>query len=371
MNELEAALLLNMVPGIGAVRFQNLKDTFGSLATVFQVSKKELLRVEGLSEKIISSILAYANRLYLAKEEMELADQHGIKILSLNDSNYPTNLKMIYNPPPILYVKGDFSLLESDSLALVGTRTPTPYGEKVTAGLVKELVEFGLISVSGLARGIDTIVHRATLGSKGKTIAVLGSGLLKLYPPENKKLAEIVAENGALVSEFSLKVFPEPGHFPRRNRIISGISLGTVVIEAGQISGALITARLALEQGKDVFAVPGAITSKMSIGPNQLIKQGAKLVEKIEDILEEIGSLKEKFNCFKESRKESISAELKESELSAKEKNLAGLIDFEPASIDFLSERSPLSQGDFAQSLLNLEIKGIVKSLPGKRYVRV
>ncbi len=232
-------------------------------------------------------------------------------------------------------------------------------------------MEFGLISVSGLARGIDTIVHRATLGNKGKTIAVLGSGLLKLYPPENRKLAETVAENGALVSEFPLKASPEPGHFPRRNRIISGISLGTVVIEAGQISGALITARLALEQGKDVFAVPGAITSKMSIGPNQLIKQGAKLVEKIEDILEEIGSLKEKFNCFKESRKEGINIENEESKLSVKEKNLAGLIDFEPASIDLLSERSTLSQGDFAQSLLNLEIKGIVKSLPGKRYVRV
>lgn len=371
MNEQEAAILLNMVPGIGAIRLQNLRNHFGSLQNVFQTREKELHAVAGISETLSAAISFYANHLEFVSEEVELAKNHGIEILTLNDPNYPQNLKMIYNPPPVLYLKGDPALLESDSLAMVGTRTPTPYGEKVTALLVQDLVSCGIVSVSGLARGIDTIVHRATLGNKGKTIAVLGSGLLNIYPPENKKLAEAIMESGTLVSEFPLKSLPDASHFPQRNRIIAGLSLGTVVIEAGQISGALITARLALEQGKDVFAVPGPITSKMSVGPHQLIKQGAKLVEKLEDILEEVGSLKEKFNCFKESKKEKVNVRLKECDLSTKEENLVKLLDFEPVHIDILSSRASLSIGDFAQSLLNLEMKGIVKSLPGKRYVRV
>lgn len=371
MVHLESALLLNMVPEIGPIRFKSLQERFSDLSQVFSSSVNELRSVDGISDVLARSILSYGNQRALVEKELKLAASNGIVTLTCDDPRYPQLLKTIIDPPPLLYCKGNVELLDGLSIALVGTRRPTPYGERVAGILSKALSELGITTVSGLARGIDTIIHLMTVQTKGKTIAVLGSGLLKIYPPENKKLAEMIEENGVVVSEFPLQFPPDAGHFPRRNRIIAGLSLGTVVIESSEKSGALITARLAAEQGKDIFAVPGPVTSKMSRGPHQLIRQGAKLVENVLDILEEIEPLKEKI-CFhfKKSKMNDQQTEKNISSLSTQEKSLFDLIHLEPIPIDLLSSQSHLALGELSQILLALEMKGLIRSLPGKRYVR-
>ena len=299
-----------------------------------------------------------------AVKEADLARERGIGVLKAGDPAYPALLKTIHEPPPVLYCKGDPGLFERPAIALVGSRRPTLYGEKMAQVLARELCGLGIVVVSGLARGIDTAAHRGALEAKGKTIAVLGSGLLNVYPPENKRLADSIGAEGLLLSEFPLSAEPEAWHFPQRNRLIAGLSMGTVVIEAAEASGALITARLAAEQGREVFAVPGPVTSKMSAGPHRLIKEGAKLVEKVEDILEEIGPLKD---LILRQKKSAPAAGL---ELSAQESAILGLLDREPLPIDVLSSRSGLKAGEFSHSLLSLELKGAVRSLPGKIYAR-
>ena len=372
MNQLESALLLNSIPDIGPVRFKSLKEHFGNLSQVFQSSVSDLRAVEGISENLARKILAAAGgKAVSVEKELKSCDVHGIRILTLEDSQYPSLLRTLVNPPPLLYCKGRIEILTEPSLAVVGTRKPTPYGEKVAAQFSRELSDLNLVLVSGMARGIDTVVHRATLEARGKTIAVLGSGLLKIYPPENRGLAGSIAGSGLLVSEFPLESSPEPGHFPQRNRIIAGISLGTVVIEADEHSGALITARLAAEQGKDVFAVPGPITSKMSLGPHRLIKEGAKLAQTVDDILEEIALLKD--SLFDRSKKRPPAGSSQNDaggSRTLEEKKILELIGMEPLPIDALLSQSKLSPGEFSKTLLSLELKGTVRSLPGKRYVR-
>lgn len=372
MDLLESALLLNMIPEIGPVRFKNLVNHFGELPNIFQSSFTELKSVEGISETLARAILSSGDQRSLLEKELQLTKTEGITILTLEHPAYPSLLKTLLDPPPVLYCKGNAKLLSEASIALVGTRRPTPYGERVAGSLARAFSEMGIPTVSGLARGIDTVVHQSTLQSKGKTVAVLGSGLLKIYPPENKRLAESIAEKGLLLSEFPLQFPPEPGHFPRRNRIIAGVSMGTVVVESDEKSGALITAKLAAEQGKDVFAVPGPITSKMSRGPHQLLRQGAKLVESCQDILEEIEPLKQsvlaQFN--KNARPARAAENATPGALSSQESHLLELIHMEPVHIDFLSTQTRLESGELSQALLNLEMKGIVRALSGKMYVR-
>lgn len=377
MNEKEATILLNMVPEVGPLRFQHLKNRFPDLKEVFNASIPELKSVEEISEIIAKTILAFGNEKAKLVNELTLAKENGVTILTLADALYPPFLKSLHDPPPVLYCKGDCNLLSLPSIALVGSRRPTLYGERVTRQLSGELASSGMVIVSGLARGIDTIAHCGTLAVKGKTVAVLGSGILKLYPPENKKLAESIAEQGLLLSEFPLHFPPEPGNFPRRNRIIAGLSLGTVVIEADEKSGALITAHLACEQGKDVFAVPGPIHSARSRGPHRLIRQGAKLVENSNDILDELEPLRQRL--FPQLTKKSVQkskgisypkSPVLQAQLSQCEEQLLTYIDFEPVHIDLLSSRSHFSSGELSQALLQLELKGIVKSLAGKMYVK-
>lgn len=376
MNNSESIVVLNMVPEIGPIRFKNLQNQFGNMTDVFKASLLELRSVEGITETIARSILSYGKNLSaLAEKEFLLAKQNKIAIITIDNPDFPAILKTMNDPPPVLYCLGDPSCLHDSSIALVGTRRPTPYGERIAEMIARDLTQIGIPTVSGLARGIDTIVHKATIRFGGRTIAVLGSGLLKIYPPENRKLSVDLSASGALISEFPLLLPPDPGHFPRRNRIIAGLSLGTVVIEADEKSGALITANIAAEQGKDIFAVPGPVTSKMSRGPHKLIRQGAKLVERCQDIIEEISDLKDrlfpKLTGMPSTQKLSTdSATATMHTLSSQEQQLLNFIYIDPIHIDTLSQRSSLPQGDFSHTLLNLEMKGVIRSLPGKMYVR-
>ncbi|MBI3013154.1 MAG: DNA-protecting protein DprA [Elusimicrobia bacterium] len=369
-EKLEDYLLLSLVPAVGPVRFKNLLAQFGAAESVFESSSHALERVEGITPLVAQSILSYKNRIDLVKRELEEAHKVGISILTLEDDSYPLFLKRIYDPPPVLYVKGRIACLQEFSIALVGTRRPTPYGERVAAELSRDLAERGIATVSGLALGIDTVVHQSTVRSGGATIAVLGSGHLQLYPEINRKLSVAITEKGALLSEFPLRSSPEPSHFPRRNRIISALSSGTVVIEGDEKSGALITARFAAEQGKDLFAVPGPIYSKMSRGPHSLLKQGAKLVEKVEDILEEFPGLGKDLFSKSVPIPSQVTQQPFSPDLTPLEKRVSDLISFDPIAIDHLSSRSALNVGDLSQALLSLEMRGLIHSLPGRNYVR-
>jgi DNA processing protein len=372
MTPLESAVLLNLVPEVGPARFRNFKNHFGSLSDAFASPVSELKKVEGITDALARKILSFASQRELAEKEMELSRQNGIRILTVEDEFYPSLLRTIANPPQVLYCRGRVEIFNEPSIALVGSRRPTSYGEQVAERFSRDFTRAGLAVVSGLARGIDTAAHRGALKAQGKTAAVLGSGLLRIYPPENRRLADAVAESGLVASEFPLHSPPDSAHFPQRNRIISGLSLGTVVVEAQENSGALITARFAAEQGRDVFAVPGPVTSRLSAGPHRLIKEGAKLSEKAEDVLEEIEPLIGRFFCG--SGKEPVRAENfkedPEPDLSSEERSVLDIFQMGPLHIDFISARSRLGTGKFSEALLGLEMKGAVKSLPGKMYVR-
>src|SRR3989338_1911204 len=382
MTEREALISLNLIPDIGSVRLKNLRETFGSAPKIFLNSKDSLKRVDKIGDKIASAIAGFSFE--SLKKELELAEKLKIQVITLRDKDYPENLKEIYDPPICLYVKG--GLLPSDvvSLAIVGSRRASYYGLSCAQNFAYSLAGAGITIVSGLARGIDTQAHKGVLKAKGRTIAVLGSGLNRVYPAENKKLAEEIAERGAVVSEFPLNTDPLARNFPRRNRIISGLSLGTIVVEAAKNSGALITADFALEQGRDVFAVPGSVTSATSFGTNRLIKQGAKLVDSIEDIIEELrpeleNLLKNKSICpmpglKTKEQKQPLAIEAKrggDKVLSEEENKVCNLLDSENARYaDEIIENSGLPGPKVMSILLRLEVNNLIKQLPGKMFVK-
>ncbi len=356
-------LALKFVPGIGNTAYRRLLERFGTPENVFRATKKELLRIEAIQKKSIPVIVNFD----LAKEvdrELTLIEKDGISIVTLEDSVYPKNLSHIPDAPPLLYVKG--TLKESDELAVgvVGSRMATHYGRTVTEKLCQDLAKKGVTIVSGMARGIDSAAHLGALMGHGRTIAVLGSGLDIIYPEENKKLYERIIENGAVISEFPMGTLPYSQNFPIRNRIISGLSLGVVVVEASHRSGSLITAELALEQGREVFAVPGSIGSFKSMGTHRLIKQGAKLVENANDIMEEI-------HPFHEMGKETEPhPQPKELNLNTSEKTVYNLLEEYPMHIDELVRKAGYSTGEILSLLLNMELKGVVRQLPGKMFIR-
>lgn len=295
----------------------------------------------------------------LAEEELEKAQKAKIQILFIKDEDFPQELKEIPYPPLFLYVKGKLS--QGKKFAIVGTRKPTPYGKEVASLFAEALLEGGLTLVSGLARGIDTIVHRVSVEKKGQTIAILGSGLDVIYPPENRELYhQILETGGAVISEFPLGTKPRKENFPRRNRLITGLSLGVLVIEAGERSGTLITARWAQEQGKEVFAVPGNIFSAQSKGTNFLLKEGAIPVSHPREILEYYGI----------DTEPSKTPSKKEEKLSPEEELLLSLLSEGPLHFEVLVERSSLSAPELLQILTELEFKGLIKGLPGKFYQR-
>ncbi|MFH1146970.1 MAG: DNA-processing protein DprA [Pseudomonadota bacterium] len=354
-----------MVPGIGSVTFRRLVESFGRPEQIFAAGRGELSKIKGIKAEIIDAVV---NRVTekRAEKHLKMLEKYGIKVLTYEDAGYPRNLRNIYDPPALLFVKGDLTDADNYSVGVVGSRNSTYYGQKTTEQLCRSLVNHGLTVVSGLARGIDTAAHVGALSGKGRTVAVLGSGLDIVYPPENRELYGKIAENGAVVSEFPLETPPEARNFPVRNRIISGLSLGIVVVEATQKSGSLITANFALEQGREIFAVPGSVNSLRSSGTHKLIKQGAKLVERAEDIVEELRTQQP----LVRPGTDTAVREPEELSLPDEEKEVLNIIEDYPQHIDELARRGSLAVQRVSGLLLNLELKGLVQQLPGKLFIR-
>lgn len=358
-------IALNSISGIGPVPYKRLILRFGSPEEVFRAPAVELMRVLGSRPDVIKAIKEFAGRRQ-AEEEVERAIKLGAEIVTFSDDAYPPNLKETHDPPPYIYVRGRLIPEDRVSLAMVGSRRATELGRSMTRKVAGELAAKGITVVSGGARGIDTEAHSGALAAKGRTIAVLGCGIDVTYPPENGELYAKIAETGAVVTEFAVGAQPMPGNFPARNRIISGISLGVLVMEATDDSGSLITASCALDQGREVYAVPGSVASPTSRGTNGLIKKGAKLVQGTEDILLDL------FPYLKGYLRElNLDAPAPPPvDLDPEEKALFEHISVDPAHIDWLATRSGMQVQRALSVLLNMELKGAVKQISGMRFIR-
>ena len=356
-------IILSKIPHLGPKRCRQLVEYFGSPKKVLSASSSSLLRVPEMGEKIVSSIIQEREGIEI-DEDLKTIDKLVIHLISFQDDEYPRNLLHTFNPPFLLYVRGNLREEDRDAVAMVGTRRATTYGKIVTRKLARELAKEGITIVSGMARGIDTAAHWGALEAGGRTIAVLGCGVDVVYPPENRKLMAEIIESGAVISEFPLGTPPEGVHFPQRNRMISGLSKGVVVVEAPLRSGALITADFALEQGREVFSVPGNTTSPYSQGTNRLIKQGAKLVEEAQDVLEELD-----LSPLGEMKRQKMSSRGKLS-LSLEEEKILDLLGGQPSHIDLLVQESSLPAPKVAEVLMRLEIKGLIRQLAGQQFVK-
>lgn len=360
MSDKKVWLGLRLIPELGN-RLGQLTNVFGSAKSIWNASANELASTGKFSPQIAGKIVSQREKLDLDKELSKLADRN-IEILTLMDEAYPSLLKEIYYPPPVLFVRGRLVKEHTEAVGIVGARKATLYGKNIAEELAKDLSERGITIVSGLARGVDSCAHRGSLESEGKTIAVLGCGLDVVYPPENKDLQEAIAERGSLVSEYPLGTISHPHNFPARNRIISGLSRGVVIVEAGERSGALITADFALEQGREIFAVPGSVKSYFSKGTHKLIKQGAKLVEDFHDVLEEL-----EINVL-----EPASSALSENvSLSGQEKKVLEALGWQSHHIDELAGELKFDISALSSLLTVLEIKGFLKQDLGQRYLRI
>ena len=364
MDTRDSWLVLNLIPGVGSCLGRRLYRLFGSVDQIFKTPINELYKIEGIGPELAKRISSFDPEKQLKKEK-ELMGLHGIDFLTIDDPDYPESLHHIFDPPLVLYIKGHFLSYDKISLAVVGSRRPTLYGKSVAQDIAKKLAAKGLTIISGMARGIDTKAHRGALAGHGRTIAVLGSGLDRVYPPENKSLMDAISVNGAVISEFPMGTEPYKQNFPLRNRIISGMTLGTLVIEAGAVSGALITARLALDQGREVFAVPGPINSWASKGTNGLIKQGAKLVEDEEDIFEELmPHLGPLILMGKNTEDVAITEDYGNDPI------LSILMD-NPVHVDVLIKKTGIPASQVVSKLIQLEMEGIIRKLPGNMYSKI
>lgn len=359
-------IALSLIPGVGRVLFKRLVDHFGSPKAALSATQGQLCKVEGIGEKTAREMASFDWEKGL-KRELEQIEKRGLSVITLTDATYPSPLRTIPDPPPLLYAQGEWKEGDACSIALVGSRSPTSYGRLMTERLSRELAELGFTVVSGLARGIDSCAHRGAMAAGGRTIAVLGCGLAVIYPPESGPLREEIARAGAVLSEFPLFAKPERLNFPVRNRLISGLSLGTLVVEAAAQSGALITANFALEQGREVFAVPGPAYSPKSKGAHRLIKMGGKLVEGVEDILEELPP--EVLRGLK-SRPVTREEGGQLQNLSAEEESIWRAIPEEGGHIDIIIRNSQLLPSQVSGILVMLELKGLVRQLTGKVFVR-
>jgi DNA processing protein len=368
-------LALSLTPGLGPTRGRKLRERFGSVQDIFHASLTEL-EAENLQAQSAQHI-ALGKSLELAHDEMAKAVAAEAQILCRDDEAWPARLSEIYDPPLVLYVRGNAEALARPGIAIVGTRHPTPYGIGMAERLSCDLASRGLTIISGMARGVDTAGHRGAIKAKGKTVAVFGTGVDVIYPRENKKIAEGILEcGGALISEFPLESFAAPQNFPIRNRVISGLALGVLVVEAGEYSGTRITARCALEQSREIFAVPGNVTSRNSWGPNTLIKQGAKLTATWEDIWEELpAEVKHRLESewAPQASEEKTTSNLFGDELSPAEKKLLSLLrQDESTHIDEIMEKleGQVSSSEVFTALFELEMSGKVKQMAGKNYVK-
>ncbi|TRZ48901.1 DNA-protecting protein DprA [bacterium] len=358
MTKLEALVGLNLTFDIGTIRLHRLLEYFGTPENILNAPPQSLTAVYGIGQNISGSIKSIGQR--DIDQEFEAAKKLDIRIISQDDADYPLNLKNIFDPPIVLYVKGQLKKEDNVSIAIVGSRRASYYGLSSAERFARDLSAKGFTVISGMARGIDTYAHKGALKQKGRTIAVMGSGFNHIYPEENKKLAEEIARNGAVISEFPFDAEPLKAHFPRRNRVISGLSLGTLVVEAARNSGALITADFALEQGREVFALPGKVDSSNSFGTNELIKQGAKLVSSAQDILEEFS-----FCAPPKKAKQQTPAELADKEMLLYES-----LSQEPLPLDEIIEKTNLDIPVISSMLLKLQMKKLIRQLPGKQFVR-
>jgi DNA processing protein len=368
-------LAISLTSGLGPTKARKLVEHFGGVEAVFHASLTEL-ESTGI-QAVSAQSIATGKSAELAREEFAKAAAAGVTVLSAEDICYPPRLKEIYDPPLVLYVRGDPEVLRQPGIAMVGTRHPTPYGSGMAERLACDLAAQGLVIISGMARGVDTASHRGAITAKGKTVAVFGTGVDVIYPKENSRLSEqILALGGALISEFAMGAFAAPQNFPIRNRILSGMSIGVLVVEAAEYSGTRITARCALEQNRDVFAVPGNVTNKNSWGPNTLIKQGAKLVATWEDVWEDLPAevkLALTPQSSPESGEASSASLFPDQGLPPHEKRILKLLKADESThIDELVERleHDMSSSEIFAALFELELSGKVRQMPGKNFVK-
>ncbi len=365
MTSTEACVALNMLPTIGPVRLRKLLEVFKEPQLALAAKRSELRKVEGIGNEVADQISNWESTVDLPAE-LKRIREFGATVITQASPSYPKPLREIHAPPIVLYVWGELEARDNHAIGIIGSRHTTHYGTESAKKLAYQLAYAGLTIVSGLARGIDTAAHQGALAAKGRTIAVIGSGLSKLYPPENRALAEkIRSANGAVVSEFSMEIEPDRQTFPMRNRIISGWSHGILVVEAGLNSGALITAAQALEQGRLVYAVPGHINAPSAMGSNRLIQQGAKLVMDASDILDDLQIL------LPEAKPAPQAAARPLPQLSAEERLVYDAIDASETAIDAIAAKTALPSASVSSTLLGLELKRLVKQLPGKYFVKL
>lgn len=360
MNDVRSWLALKSIPGVGNRLFLSLIHHFGEPGAVLGSRVEALRQVNGVGGQLASAIANYQIP-QSVDDDLALINDKGLSIVTLYDENYPALLKQIYDPPPLIYVCGRIRPA-TNNIAVVGSRNATRYGLEIAKNLSRDLAQQSLVVVSGMARGIDSAAHWGALRAGGETIAVLGCGLGTIYPSENKELFQEISRQGAVISEFPVLTMPEPYRFPIRNRIISGLSLGTVVVEAAQRSGSLITANIAAEQGREVFAVPGSVNSFKSIGTHALIKQGAKLVESVEDIIEEL-NLGAPAQNITAKKSEAVA-------LGPQEEMILDKLGPYPVHIDELIQQLPLNASEVSSLLLQMELKGQIIQAPGKLFAR-
>ena len=367
MDSREALIALNLIEGVGPVRARSLIEHFGEAPKILAASKHELLRVRNIGDDTAEKIFGWEKSIDLAGELKRISD-FGCHVLIQSDENYPASLREIYDPPLVLYVKGELTAKDKNAVAMVGSRQTTHYGIETARKLAYQLAYVGVTVVSGGARGIDTASHQGALSAKGRTVAVLGTGINLIFPPENAELFERIAANGAVITQFPFNRPADKQSFPIRNRIVAGMTLGTIVVEANLSSGALITANFATEYGRQIFAVPGRIDSPRSKGCHELIKKGAKLCEGAEDVLSEFEYL---FPTSNRPAAPNDTGVLPALELSANEQKVFDALKTDDElTTDEVIRASGLPSSAVSVTLLSLEMKRVVRQLPGKLFVR-
>jgi len=373
---IESWLMLSRADGVGPITFKKLIARFGSPDRALGASAGELAKIDGIGAKTAGRI-AVTRAKFDAHAELQLAERLGVWLMHLEDSRYPPLLKRIYDPPPVLYVKGTVQRCDNLAIAIVGSRRASIYGKEQAARFAHILAAAGFTICSGMAYGIDTAAHQGALAAAGRTIAVQGCGLANVFPPENKTLFGKIAESGACVSELPLRYEPLAENFPPRNRIIAGLTLGTIVVEAGNNSGALITARSAVENNREVMAIPGKINSFLSRGSNRLIKEGATLIESVEDVMDALGhigqQLKDGVTQTAGQMQERLEAPLFDAaklNLSDSEKIIYNCLGAEPLHLDELISQADLPPGGINAALVSLRLKGLIRHLPGSHFSR-
>ena len=374
--DIEKWLKLIRADKVGPTTFARLLKHFGSVDRALGASVAELTKVDGIGPKTAEQIARTRDK-FDAAAELELADKLGVWLITFADERYPLVLKKIYDPPPVLYVKGTLTASDNLCISIVGSRRCSLYGREQASRFAHLLSSAGFTICSGMARGIDSAAHQGALSAGGRTIAVQGCGLANIFPPENEKLFQLITESGACISELPLRYEPLSENFPPRNRIIAGLSLGTIVVEAGSYSGALITAKAALDNNRDVMAIPGKIDSPLSKGANQLLKQGAKLIDSVDDVTEALGyvgdQLKSHTSAAADKATEKVEKPLfdvSRLKLTDNERKIYDCLDKEPVHIEQIITDTDLPPGSINAALISLRLKGLIKQLPGSFFLR-